>query len=206
MAFDFKTACPALYRPGRTPELLAVPPLRFLSVQGERDPNQPDGAYQKALAQLYTVAYTLKHSRPDQTPGYFDFVVPPLESLWRQDGAPDPQRKQDFCWQALLRLPDFVTEQVFARAIDTAARKKGKDVSAVTLFSWEEGLCVQALHLGPYEQEAETCRQMVSYAQEKGYAPDLSPTRRHHEIYLSDPRRCLPHRRKTILRLPVRPL
>ena len=95
MAFDFKTACPALYRPGPTPELLAVPPLRFLSVQGEGDPNQPDGAYQKALAQLYAVAYTLKHSRPDQTPGYFDFVVPPLESLWRQDGAPDPSANKN---------------------------------------------------------------------------------------------------------------
>lgn len=195
--------CPRSSRP-----LVTVPSMTFLAVRGQGDPNQPGGAYQQAIGLLYAVAFTIKMSKlgPRQPEGYFDYVMPPLEGLWRQgeSGHMDLTRKADFQWVSLLRLPDFVTEEVFHWAVGEAAKKKKLDLSPVTYFPWTEGLCVQCMHLGPYDHEPATLRAMEDYAREQGYTLDFGPDRWHHELYLSDPRRGRPEKRKTILRLPVR--
>ena len=208
MAFDFKKAYKEFYLPPKQPTLVTVPPMTFLAVRGQGDPNQPDGAYQQALSLLYAVAFTIKMSKlgPQQPEGYFDYVMSPLEGLWRQagGGALDLTRKADFQWVSLLRLPDFVTEEVFRWAVKEAEKKKKLDFSPVIYLPWEEGLCVQCMHLGPYDEEPATLRAMEDYIEEQGYALDFGPDRWHHELYLSDPRRGRPETRKTVLRLPVR--
>ena len=209
MAFDFKKAYKEFYLPPKQPTLVTVPPMTFLAVRGQGDPNQPDGAYQQALGLLYAVAFTIKMSKLglQQPEGYFDYVMPPLEGLWRQTGggALDLTRKADFQWVSLLRLPDFVTEEVFRWAVREAAKKKKLDFSTVIYLPWVEGLCVQCMHLGPYGEEPTTLRAMEDYIEEQGYALDFGPDRWHHELYLSDPRRGRPEKRKTVLRLPVSP-
>lgn len=208
MAFDFKKAYKEFYLPPKQPTLVTVPPMTFLAVRGQGDPNQPDGAYQQAIGLLYAVAFTIKMSKLglQQPEGYFDYVMPPLEGLWRQTGggALDLTRKADFQWVSLLRLPDFVTEEVFRWAVKEAEKKKKLDFSPVIYLPWEEGLCVQCMHLGPYDEEPATLRAMEDYIEEQGYALDFGPDRWHHELYLSDPRRGRPEKRKTVLRLPVR--
>ena len=208
MAFDFKKAYKEFYLPPKQPALVTVPSMTFLAVRGQGDPNQPGGAYQQAIGLLYAVAFTIKMSKlgPRQPEGYFDYVMPPLEGLWRQgeSGHMDLTRKADFQWVSLLRLPDFVTEEVFHWAVGEAAKKKKLDLSPVTYSPWTEGLCVQCMHLGPYDHEPATLRAMEDYAREQGYTLDFGPDRWHHELYLSDPRRGRPEKRKTVLRLPVR--
>ena len=208
MVFDYKKEYKEFYLPPRTPGLITVPAMNFLAVRGKGDPNEEGGAYKQALELLYGVAYTIKMSKmgKHKLEGYFDYVVPPLEGLWWQEGVQgvDYTRKEDFCWISLIRLPEFVTKEVFDRAIREAAEKKQRDFSRVEFFSWEEGLCVQCLHLGPYDGEGETIRAMERCAEEQGYILDQSEHRRHHEIYLSDVRRCRPERLKTVIRQPVR--
>lgn len=205
MPFDYKKECKEFYLPPKTPGIVTVPPMNFLAVRGQGDPNQEGGAYKEALGLLYAVAYTIKMSkhRPE---GYFDYVVPPLEGLWWQEGVHgvDYARKADFQWISLIRLPEFVTEEVFQRAIREATEKKKQDFSKVEFFSWEEGLCVQCMHLGPYDDEPATVAAMDEYARAQGYLPDFSESRFHHEIYLSDVRRCKPEKLKTVIRQPVR--
>ena len=205
MPFDYKKECKEFYLPPKTPSIVTVPPMNFLAVRGQGDPNQEGGAYKEALGLLYAVAYTIKMSkhRPE---GYFDYVVPPLEGLWWQEGVHgvDYARKADFQWISLIRLPEFVTEEVFQRAIREATEKKKQDFSKVEFFSWEEGLCVQCMHLGPYDDEPATVAAMDEYARAQGYLPDFSESRFHHEIYLSDVRRCKPEKLKTVIRQPVR--
>ena len=208
MAFDYKKEYKAFYLPPKTPGLVTVPAMNFLAVRGQGDPNQEGGAYKQALGLLYGVAYTLKMSqRSGHTlEGWFDYVVPPLEGLWWQEGTlgVDYTRKADFQWISLIRLPEFVTREAFDWAVREAAQKKGQDFSPVEFFSWEEGLCVQCMHLGPYDDEPATVRAMEEYARAQGYAPDFGPGRFHHEIYLGDARRCKPERLKTVIRHPVR--
>ena len=208
MAFDFKKTYKELYLPPKTPHLIQVPAQTFLAVRGQGDPNQAGGAYQEAIGLLYAVAYTIKMSKlgPAQPEGYFDYVMPPLEGLWwmPDTSAIDFAQKARFCWIALIRLPEFVTQEVFRWAVETAAAKKKLDLSPVEFFSYEEGLCVQCLHQGPYDREPETLQAMADHAQAQGYALDLEGPRRHHEIYLSDPRRCKPENLKTVLRQPVK--
>ena len=208
MPFDYKKAYKDLYMPPKAPGIVTVPAMNFLAVRGKGDPNQTDGAYQEALELLYSVAYTIKMSKrgKHQPEGYFDYVVPPLEGLWWQEGVQgvDYTRKEDFCWISLIRLPEFVTKEVFDRAIREAAEKKQRDFSRVEFFSWEEGLCVQCLHLGPYDDEPATVAAMDEYARAQGYLPDYGETRFHHEIYLSDVRRCKPENLKTVIRHPIR--
>ena len=208
MAFDYKKEYKEFYLPSRTPSIVTVPAMNFLAVRGQGDPNEEDGAYKQALELLYTVAYTIKMSKmgKHQLEGYFDYVVPPLEGLWWQEGihGVDYARKKDFQWISLIRLPEFVTKEVFDWAIREATEKKQQDFSKVEFFSWEEGLCVQCMHLGPYDGEGETIRAMERCAEEQGYILDQSEHRRHHEIYLSDVRRCRPERLKTVIRQPVR--
>ena len=205
MPFDYKKEYKEFYLPPKTPGIVTVPAMNFLAVRGQGDPNQKGGAYKEALGLLYAVAYTIKMSkhRPE---GYFDYVVPPLEGLWWQEGVHgvDYARKADFQWISLIRLPEFVTEEVFQRAIREATEKKKQDFSKVEFFSWEEGVFVQCMHLGPYDDEPATVEAMNEYVRTRGYVPDFSEGRFHHEIYLSDVRRCKPEKLKTVIRQPVR--
>lgn len=208
MPFDFKKEYKDLYQPPKTPGVIEVPPMNFLAVRGQGDPNQEGGAYQQAIGLLYGVAFTLKMSEKagHKIPGSFAYVVPPLEGLWWQPGADvlDLRHKETLAWISMIRLPDFVTREEFDWAVAQAAAKKKMDFSAVEFFQYEEGLCVQCMHIGPYDAEPETLRRMEAHAAAQGYQPDLSSTRLHHEIYLSDPRRTAPEKMRTVLRHPVR--
>ena len=209
MAFDYKKEYKEFYMPKAQPAIVTVPPMRYLAVEGKGDPNQPDGAYQQAIGLLYAVAFTLKMSPKSgyRMEGFFDYVVPPLEGFWRQQKKADfdLSRKQDFEWTSVIRLPDFVTRADFDWALDQAARKKKLDVSAVQFRSISEGLCVQMMHLGPFDAEARTIAQMDAFAKENGYENDFTPERQHHEIYLSDARRVAPEKWKTVIRHPIKP-
>ena len=202
MAFDYKKEYKALYQPPREPQFVTVPAMTFAAVRGQGDPNDPTGEYKAAIELLYGLLYTIKMSKKGshRVDGYFDFVVPPLEGLWEQTGT----GKESFHWTSMLRLPEFVTEEVFAWAVREAAEKKHLDLSPVEFFPWEEGLCVQCMHLGPYDDEPATVAAMDAYAREQGCELDFSQGRYHHEIYLSDVRRCKPEKLKTVIRQPVR--
>ena len=208
MSFDYKKEYKEFYLPPRTPGIVTVPAMNFLAVRGRGDPNEEGGAYRQALGMLYAVAFTIKMSRlgKHKPEGYFDCVVPPLEGLWWQEGVQgvDYARKEDFQWISLIRLPEFVTREVFDRAVREAAEKKRQDFSEVEFFPWEEGLCVQCMHLGPYDYEPATVAAMKEYAEAQGYEEDFGAGRFHHEIYLSDARRCRPERLKTVIRQPLR--
>lgn len=208
MPFDYKKADKEFYLPSKTPGVITVPAMNFLAVRGQGDPNVVDGAYQQALRMLYAVAFTIKMSKLGQhkLAGYFDYVLPPLEGLWWQEGIQgvDYARKQDFQWISLIRLPEFATREVFTWAIQEASEKKQQDFSSVEFFSWREGLCVQCMHIGPYDDEPATVAAMNEYAAAQGYREDFCAGRYHHEIYLSDARRCKPERLKTVIRQPIK--
>ena len=208
MAFDYKKEYREFYLPPRNPGIVEVPEMRFLAVRGKGDPNEPDGEYKAAMGLLYGIAFTIKMSKlgDHRIEGYFDYVVPPLEGLWWQEGVRgiDYTRKGEFQWISLIRLPDFVTKQEFDWAIEEAARKKKTDFSKVEYLTWQEGLCVQCLHIGPYDAEPETIAAMDAYAEQAGCEPDFTDTRRHHEIYLSDARRVSSEKLKTVIRHPIR--
>ena len=208
MAFDFKKEYKEFYLPPRKPSIVRVPSMSFVAVRGAGDPNEEDGEYQRALQVLYGVAYTIKMSKKGsrQIEGYFDYVVPPLEGFWWQDGmhGVDYAHKADFQWISCIRLPDFVTSDDFSWAVAEATHKKGVDCSSAELMTVEEGLCVQCLHVGPYDSEPGTVDAMHAFAQAKGYEPDFSDVRRHHEIYLSDARRTAPEKLRTVIRHPIR--
>ena len=212
MAFDFKKEYKEFYLPKRTPELVSVPPMTFVAVRGEGDPNVEGGAYKEAVGVLYAIAHTIKMSKmgDHRIDGYYDFVVPPLEGFWWQPGMEgvDFAHKATFHWIAAIRLPDFVTPGEFSWAKEEAARKKGLDTTAAELLTIEEGLCAQIMHLGPYDDEPATVALLDAFIAEQGLENDMSDTeagRHHHEIYLSDPRRTAPEKLKTVLRHPVRP-
>lgn len=208
MAFDFKKEYKEFYLPKGEPALVTVPPMRFLAVRGQGDPNDPGGAYQTAISVLYALAFTIKMSKlgDRRIDGYFDYVVPPLEGFWRQEGVDgiEYDRKADFRWLSVLRVPDFVGEGDFQWAVETASAKKGLDCSLARLVTIDEGLCVQCLHTGPYDDEPAAVARMDGFLAENGYENDFSDTRLHHEIYLSDPRRTPPEKRRTVIRHPVR--
>lgn len=208
MAFDFKKEYKELYAPKAKPQIVQVPAMNFIAVRGHGDPNVEGGEYQQALEQLYGVAYSIKMSKKGdhRIAGYFDYVVPPLEGFWWQDGVAgfDYAHKEDFSWISVIRLPDFVTKDDVAWAIGEATAKKHKDFSKVEFLTLEEGECVQMLHVGPYDDEPETVAAMDAFIAENGYVNDFSDERMHHEIYLSDPRRANPEKMKTVVRHPVR--
>ena len=208
MPFDFKKEYREFYLPKNMPEIVTVPAANFIAVRGSGNPNEEDGAYQKALAVLYAVAYTLKMSyKTDyRIEGFYDYVVPPLEGFWWQEGtnAINYADKSAFCWFSVLRLPDFITPADFEWAVKTASRKKKLDCSAAEFLTIEEGLCVQILHQGSYDNEPETVAKMDRFLAEQGYQNDMDGPRRYHEIYLSDPRRTAPEKCKTVIRHPIR--
>ena len=205
MAFDYKKEYKEFYLPPRTPGIVTVPAMNFLAVRGQGDPNEENGAYKQALGMLYAVAFTIKMSK-QKLEGYFDYVVPPLEGLWWQEDTQgvDYSRKADFRWISLIRLPEFVTKEVFDWAVREATGKKQRDFSAVEFFPWEEGLCVQCMHIGPYDDEPATVAAMEEFANEQGYELDFSEDRFHHELYLSDARRTKPEKLKTVIRQPIK--
>ena len=208
MAFDFKKEYKEFYLPKNTPEIVTVPRTSYIAVRGQGDPNEEGGAYQAAIGVLYAVAYTLKMSyKTDyRIEGFYEYVVPPLEGFWRQEGVTgvDYTNKSAFHWISVIRLPDFVTEKDLRWAVETATKKKKLDCSAAEFLTLEEGLCVQILHQGPYDDEPATVALLDRFLLENGYENDLSDTRLHHEIYLSDARRTPPEKWKTVIRHPVR--
>ena len=207
MAYDFKKEYKELYQPATSPAIVRVPAMNYLAVRGKGNPNEEGGAYKRALELLYGVAYTLKMSYKSdyRIEGFFEYVVPPLEGLWwGEKGEIDYAHKEDFCFISMIRLPDFVTEKDVAWAKSEAGRKKKMDFSPVELFPYDEGLCVQCMHVGPYDDEPGTIHSMKDYAERQGYAFDLAGHRLHHEIYLGDPRKTAPDKLKTVIRYPVK--
>lgn len=208
MPFDFKKEYKELYQPKSKPQIVEVPPMNYIAVRGTGDPNEDDGAYQQAISVLYAVAYTLKMSyKTDyKIAGFFEYVVPPLEGFWWQDDADGVNYadKSGFHWISVIRLPDFVTKSDFDWAVETAAKKKKLDCSSAKFLTIEEGLCVQMMHVGSYDDEPASVALMDVYLTENGYVNDLTAERLHHEIYLSDPRKTAPEKRKTVLRHPIK--
>lgn len=208
MPFDYKKEHKEFYLPPKKPGIVTVPAMNFVAVRGKGDPNDPEGEYKTAIGLLYGIAYTIKMSYKGahKIEGFFEYVVPPLEGLWRQSGADsvDFAHKEDFQWVSMIRLPEFVTPEEFEWAREEATRKKKMDFSRAEFFHYDEGLCVQCTHVGSYNDEPETLRQMDEFAVAQGYAVDFSDQRRHHEIYLSDPRKTAPEKYKTVLRHPIR--
>ena len=208
MAFDFKKEYKEFYMPKNKPQIVTIPKANYIAVRGKGNPNEVDGAYQQAMSVLYSVAYTLKMSyKTDyKIEGFFEYVVPPLEGFWWQEGIDgvDYTNKDAFQWISVIRLPDFITEKDFNWAVETASKKKKLDCSSAEFLTIDEGLCVQIMHIGAYDNEPETVAVMDAFLEETGYVNDFSETRLHHEIYLSDPRRTAPEKLKTVIRHPIR--
>lgn len=208
MPFDYKKEYPKFYQPSKMPAIVEIPAMQFLAVHGTGNPNEADGDYQTAVGMLYTIAYTLKMSPkgPHQIEGYFPYVVPPLEGLWWQadHNRIDYSHKERFAWISMICLPDFIKQADVAWAVAWAEQKKKTDFSKVEFLTYQEGLCVQCMHLGNYDDEPATIAALEAYAMEQGYQVDLSTDRHHHEIYLSDPRKTTPERCKTVIRHPIK--
>ncbi len=208
MAFDFKKEYKEFYMPKNKPEIVTVPGMNYIAVRGSGDPNREDGEYRRSIGLLYGIAFTIKMSRKSghQLEGYFDYVVPPLEGFWWQDGVDgiDYAHKEAFHWISVIRLPDFVTEEDFRWAAGEAEKRKKQDFSRAEFLTVEEGLCVQCLHIGFYDDEPATVAMMHAFAEQQGYEPDLTNRRLHHEIYLSDARKVAPEKRKTVIRHPIK--
>ena len=208
MAFDFKKEYKEFYLPPEKPVIVTVPKANYIAVHGKGNPNDEDGAYQQAIGILYAVAYTLKMSykTDHRIEGFYDYVVPPLEGFWWQEGVDgiDYTDKSTFCWISVIRLPDFITKADFDWAVQTATKKKKIDCSCVEFLTIDEGLCVQIMHIGPYDNEPASVALMDKFLTENGYMNDLSVTRLHHEIYLSDARKVAPENWKTVIRHPIK--
>ena len=208
MAFDYKKEYKEFYMPKNKPSIVDVPAMNYIAVRGKGDPNAEDGEYKATIGLLYGIAFTIKMSYKGnyQINGYFDYVVPPLEGFWWQNGVDgiDYAHKENFEWISLIRLPDFVTQKDFEWAIAEATKKKKTDFSKVEFLTYNEGLCVQCMHVGSYDDEPTTVAAMHEYAIENGYEIDITDTRYHHEIYLSDARKVAPEKLKTVIRHPIK--
>lgn len=208
MVFDYKKEYKEYYLPKNKPVIIDIPKMNYLAVRGKGDPNQEGGEYQKSIELLYSIAYTIKMSKKSdyQIDGYFDYVVPPLEGFLWQDGIKgvDYTCKDKFNFISLIRLPDFVDKDDFNWAIKQATQKKKEDYSKVEFFTYDEGLCVQCMHIGPYDDEIKTVNLMHQYLQEQGYQLDINDKRMHHEIYIGDPRRANLAKLKTVIRHPIK--
>lgn len=208
MPFDFKKEYKEFYMPKGKPEIVTVPAMNYIAVRGCGNPNEEGGDYKKSIELLYGIAYTIKMSKKGdhKIDGYFDYVVPPLEGFWWQDGVDgiDYGHKENFQWISAIRLPDFVTQSDFEWATEEATRKKKMDFSKVEFLTVEEGLCVQCMHTGSYDDEPATVSMMHEFIESQGYALDITDKRLHHEIYLSDPRKVAPEKLKTVIRHPIR--
>ena len=211
MAFDFKKEYKEFYLPKNVPQIVTVPRANYIAVRGKGNPNEDGGEYKTAVSVLYAVAYTLKMSyKTDyKIEGFFEYVVPPLEGFWWQQddiAGIDYADKSALHWISVIRLPDFITKKDFDWAVETASKKKKLDCTGAEFLSIEEGLCVQMMHIGAFDNELETVAMMDKYLEESGYVNDFTGKRRHHEIYLSDPRKTAPEKCKTVIRHPIRKL
>ena len=208
MAFDFKKEYKEFYLPKSKPQIVTVPPMNYIAVRGKGDPNEEGSAYKAAIGVLYAIAYTIKMSKmgDHRIEGYYDFVVPPLEGFWWQDGVDGVNYtdKSAFNWISVIRLPDFVTQADFDWAVAEATRKKKLDCSMAEFLTVDEGECVQIMHLGAFDDEPATVAIMDAYLEANGYENDFSTTRLHHEIYLSDARKVAPEKWKTVIRHPIK--
>lgn len=208
MSFDYKKEYKEYYMPPKKPTIVNIPKMNYIAVRGQGNPNEEGGEYKQAIGLLYGIAFTIKMSYKGnhKIDGYFSYVVPPLEGLWWQEGVAgiDYSRKEDFQWISMIRLPDFVKKEDFNWTVAEATQKKQTDYSKVEFFTYEEGLCVQCMHIGSYDNEPATIQAMEQMAQENGYKIDISKERFHHEIYLSDPRRAAEERLRTVVRHPIR--
>lgn len=208
MAFDFKKEYKEFYQPKGIPQIVEIPQMNYIAVRGSGNPNQPGGEYQQAVSVLYAVAYTLKMSyKTDyKMDGFFEYVVPPLEGFWWQENVAgvDYENKESFHWISVIRLPDFVQKKDFDWAVAEAERKKKIDCSKAEFFTLEEGVCVQIMHIGAYDDEPVSVSMMDKYIAQAGYENDINSQRLHHEIYLSDPRKTEIAKRKTVIRHPIR--
>ena len=208
MAFDFKKEYKEFYMPKNKPEIVTVPKANYIAVRGKGNPNEIDGAYQKAISILYAVAYTLKMSYKTEhkIEGFFEYVVPPLEGFWWQDNVDgiDYADKTAFNWISVIRLPEFVTQKDFEWAVETASEKKKLDCSSAEFLTIDEGVCVQIMHIGAFDDEPQTVALMDEYIAQNGYENDITESRLHHEIYLSDARKVAPEKWKTVIRHPIK--
>ena len=208
MAFDYKKEYKEFYMPKNKPGIVTVPAMNYIAVRGEGDPNLEDSDYKQSIGMLYGIAFTIKMSKmgSHKIDGYFDYVVPPLEGFWWQDGVVgiDFEHKEDFRWISVIRLPDFVTKEDFDWAVTEATNKKKADFSRVEFLTYDEGLCIQCMHIGPYDDEPATVELMHRNMEEQGYELDITDHRLHHEIYLSDARRVAPEKLKTVIRHPIK--
>ena len=208
MAFDFKKEYKEFYMPKNKPEIVTVPKANYIAVRGKGDPNEIDGAYQKAISILYAIAYTLKMSYKTEhkIEGFFEYVVPPLEGFWWQDNVDgiDYADKAAFNWISVIRLPEFITQKDFEWAVETASEKKKLDCSSAEFLTVDEGLCVQIMHIGAFDDEPQTVALMDEYIAQNGYENDITESRLHHEIYLSDARKVAPEKWKTVIRHPIK--
>lgn len=207
-AFDYKKEYKEFYMPKTEPTIVTIPKMNYIAVHGQGDPNDEEGDYKAAIGLLYAIAFTIKMSKKGdhRIDGYFDYVVPPLEGFWWQNGVDgiDYAHKEDFHWISVIRLPDFVTEDDFRWAVDEATEKKKQDFSKAMFLTVEEGLCVQCMHMGPYDDEPATVAMMHEFMERQGYELDITDKRLHHEIYLSDARKVEPEKLKTVIRHPIR--
>ncbi len=210
MAFDFKKEYKEFYMPKNKPEIVTVPKANYIAVRGKGNPNEIDGAYQQAISILYAVAYTLKMSYKTEhkIEGFFEYVVPPLEGFWWQDNVDgiDYADKAVFNWISVIRLPEFITQKDFEWAVETASEKKKLDCSSAEFLTVDEGLCVQIMHIGAFDDEPQTVALMDEYIAQNGYENDMTESRLHHEIYLSDARKVAPEKWKTVIRHPIKRL
>lgn len=208
MSFDFKKEYKEFYMPKGKPNIVTVPTMNYIAVRGIGDPNDEGGEYKRAIGLLYSIAFTIKMSKKlgHQIDGFFEYVVPPLEGFWWQDGVVgiDYSNKASFHWISVIRLPDFVTKKDFEWAIKEATLKKKQDFSKVEFFTYDEGLCVQCMHIGPFDDEPKTVQMMHDFIEKNGYELDITDKRLHHEIYLSDARKISPDRLKTVIRHPIK--
>jgi hypothetical protein len=204
---DYKKEYRDLYLPKTEPSVIKVPEMIFVAVDGKGDPNEINGDYKNAVGILYGIQYTIKMSKmgtsvPD---GYFDYVVPPLEGLWWSlEKGIDFKDKSKFNWISLIRLPEYVTKNVFKWACEEVSKKKKINTEKAYLLKFAEGLCVQCMHIGSYDDEPKTMALMDLFIDSNNLINDTREKRRHHEIYLSDPRKANPDKLKTVLRVPVK--
>jgi Uncharacterized conserved protein len=208
MAFDYKKEYKEYYLPKDKPTIIEIPKMNFIAVRGKGNPNEIDGEYQRAMGLLYSIAYILKMSYKGnyKIDGYFEYVVPPLEGFWWQEGniGMDYSNKEKLEWISIIRLPDFITKKDFDWAITEATTKKKQNFSAVEYLIYDEGLCVQCMHIGSYDDEPATINLMNEHANNNDYEIDITNKRYHHEIYLNDPRKCKPNELKTVIRHPIK--
>lgn len=209
MAFDYKKEYKEFYMPKNKPSIVTIPKMNYIAVRGKGNPNDENGEYKESIGLLYAIAFTLKMSYKGtyKIPGYFEYVVPPLEGFWWQEGnysTIDYNQKDKLQFISIIRLPDFITKKDFDWAIKEATEKKKQDFSKVEFLSYDEGICVQCMHIGSYDNEPITIDLMHKYMLENGYELDITDDRFHHEIYLSDPRRCDVNKLKTVIRHPIK--